>query len=134
MGDTHYVLPAPESVTMSGDAARRLVGCGSGDAALVYLYILESGGRFDLEDSARRTGRTPKQIEAAMEVLRRLDLVSGEEKPKEKLRRPEELPQYTTEDIRRELREGQTFKYLCGEVEAALGRKLSTQDLLTLFG
>lgn len=131
-----YVLPAPEEVRMTGDAARRLVGCGSGDAALVYLYILSSGGRYDVDDCAMRTGRTAKQVSDAMGVLRRLGLVNGEtsESRQGKLERADELPQYTTEDVMREMQNGEEFPHLVSEVQGLLGRKLSGQELISLMG
>lgn len=135
MADGNFVLPAPDSVTMTGEAARRLIGCGSGDAALVYLYILNAGGRFDRADAALRTGRTEQQIDAAMDVLARLGLVNpGAPAAPVKPERPDEVPQYTTEDIRRELENGASFRTLVDEVQTALGKLLSANDLIRLFG
>ena len=130
---SEYVLTSPETVTMPGDVCRRLIGCGSGDAALCYLYILNAGGRFDRADAAEKTGRTPEQIDAAMAVLRRLGLIQDKgDAPAPP--RPQELPQYTAEDIGRELSQGQAFRELVGETQNILGRILSSDDLLRLFG
>ncbi len=134
MADGRFVLPGPETVTMSGDTAKRLIGCGSGDAALVYLYILVSGGRFDAEDAAAHIGRSSTQVDAAMAVLERLGLVSVRSERPKLLEHPEELPQYTTEDVARELEQGSAFKLLTEEVQRALGKMLSSDDLKKLFG
>lgn len=136
MADGNFVLPAPETVSMSGDAARRLIGCGSGDAALVYLYILNSGGRFDIHDAALKTGRTEVQIDAAMNVLARLGLVNRSEAgtPQKAPERADELPQYTTEDIMREKENGPEFELLINEVQRALGKLLSSDDVIKLYG
>ncbi|MGM9521305.1 MAG: DnaD domain protein [Oscillospiraceae bacterium] len=137
MADGRFVLPGPETVTMSGDTARRLIGCGSGDAALLYLYILTSGGRYDREDAASHTGRSAAQMDTAMDVLTRLGLVNppGNGGESRKLpERPDELPEYTSEDISRELNNGESFKSLVNEVQHALGRLLSSDDLIKLFG
>lgn len=134
MANGNYVLPAPETITITGDAARRLIGCGSGDAALVYLYILNAGGRFDRDDAALRTGRTPDQIDAAMDTLARLGLVNGSAGGGVKPERPDEIPQYTTDDIKREMENGETFRLLVNEAQAALGKLLSSDDLIKLFG
>lgn len=133
MGDGRFVLPAPETVSMTGDAARRLIGCGSGDAALVYLYILHAGGRFDLDDAALRTGRTAAQVEAAMGVLASLGLVNSGGRAEKPALKSEEPPHYTSEDITREMERGEDFRALVGEVQRALGRLLSSDDLLRLF-
>ena len=135
MADGKYVLPAPETITMTGEAARRLIGCGSGDAALLYLYILQSGGRFEPEDAAKRTSRSPAQIEKAMAVLASLGLVSAGEAPRaEAPVPPEELPEYSADDVARELREGSAFGLLLKEVQRTLGRTLPTGDTVKLFG
>ena len=132
MADGKYVLHDPETISMSGDAAKRLTRCGSGDAALLYLYILLHGGVYSRSDASATILRTEKQVDAAMAVLSRLGLVRGEAEP---VPAPaDERPEYTIEDIRRELNEGQTFKFLIGEVQKALGRALSSDDLMKLFG
>ncbi len=134
MSEGKFVLPEPETVSMSGEAARKLIGCGSGDAALVYIYILHSGGRFEPDDCALHTGRSFAQVEAAMDVLARLGLVSAG-KDAAHSPRPEEAepPQYTADDIKREMENGDAFPQLVGEVQSALGRLLSTDDLKRLF-
>ena len=134
MSEGRFVLPETETVTMSGEAAKKLIGCGSGDAALVYIYILRAGGRFDLDDCALATGRSPAQIEGAMNVLSRLGLVSREDGAKRETRPVDaEPPKYTSEDISRELENGEAFPQLVGEVQIALGRLLSSDDLIRLF-
>ncbi len=136
MADSRYVLPGVETVTMTGDAARRLIGCGSGDAALLYLHILQSGGVFDRDDAAAKMGRTAAQVDSAMAVLRRLQLVKDEEGGQRPAgpAQPDELPHYDVEDISREMNEGSAFPALVREVEQALGRILTAADLQTLFG
>lgn len=135
MADNNYVLKAPETVSMSGDDARRLIGCGSGDAALVYLYILNAGGRFDRMDAAKKTGRTPEQMDAAMNVLANLGLVTNSEpKPKKKLERADELPQYTSEDIVAEEQSNPDFLPLVSAVQEVLGNILNPEDLKILLG
>jgi len=136
VANSNYVLPAPETVTMSGDAARRLIGCGSGDAALLYLHILASGGRLDLNEAALRTGRTQQQLEAALNVLRRLSLVNAGAEPEAPVlaQRPDELPQYTREDILHELQNGEEFPRLVSDCQRALGKVLNSDELMRLFG
>ena len=136
MSESRFVLPGAETVSMSGDAARRLIGCGSGDAALLYLYILTSSGRYDRDDAAARMGRSIQQVERAMGVLARLGLVSSEDssEPPRVQERADELPEYTAEDIKREMDNGEGLKLLAQEVQRALGKILSTEDLKKLFG
>lgn len=134
MSGGKYVLPDPETVSMSGSAAKKLIGCGCGDAALLYLYIILHGGVYNCKDAASAILRTEAQATAAMAVLSRLGLVC-EEKTSSPVSEPtDELPEYSIEDIRRELTEGEVFKSLACEVQKALGRALSSDDLMKLFG
>lgn len=134
MANGNYVLPAPEKIEITGEAARKLIGCGSGDAALTYLYIMQAGGRFDCKDCASHTGRTVSQIESAYAVLENLGLVTKRGVKETEPERPEEVPQYTTEEIQRELKNGESFKRLVDEVQRTLGRLLSGDELQRLFG
>lgn len=134
MPNGKYVLPDPEAVSMSGAAAKKLISCGSGDAALLYLYILLHGGVYSRSEAASAILRTEEQADAAMAVLSRLGLVCGENRPETPPEQTDELPEYTIEDIRRELSEGEIFRSLTGEVQKALGRALSSDDLMKLFG
>ena len=130
-----FVLPEVENITMSGDAARRLMGSGSGDAALLYIYILSSGGRYDGDDAAKTLHRTPQQLETAMDVLTRLGLVKLRDgEAPSRLERPEELPKYSASDIEREISNGTVFRELVQEVQRALGSHLTSEGLITLFG
>ena len=44
-----YVLPQPETLSISLHDADKLISAGSGDAALLYLYVLRRNGRLDAE-------------------------------------------------------------------------------------
>ncbi len=130
-----YVLPEAGSITMSRDAAARLLGGASGDAALLYIYILTCGGRFEPNDASAAIHRSPAQVEGAMDVLERLGLVSRRDKRAPAApERSEEMPSYTAEDIEREVKNGGTFPALVDEVQKALGTTLSSENLRTLFG
>ena len=111
------------------------MGAGSGDAALLYLYILSCGGRFDASDAAAHICRSETQVMAAMDVLARLGLVEPRGGEVSKKPAPaDELPEYRAEDIKNELDNGSTFKSLVGEVQKTLGKLLSSEDLKKLFG
>lgn len=140
-----YVLPAPEKLTIRIEDADKLL-TGSGDAALLYLYILRSGGRLDPEAAARSLKlRAP--LRGCMEELRRLGLVraapeapaapkASEQPPAARrlLEREDAPPEYTIEDIRRCAGEGSEFSVLLNEVAVRLGRVLSGGDMTILFG
>ncbi len=128
-----FELSGTETITVSGAAAQRLITSGSGDAALLYLYILSAGGRCDLEDAAMKMQRTNRQINAAMDILLRLGLVSNAQRPRV-LERPDELPEYTMSELERAANKVPEFRMLKDEVQRVLGHFLSTNELKTLYG
>ena len=76
-----YVLQLPEdgSVVLSGDAVRRLLSAGSGDAALLYMAVLQSRDGIDEEKLQRRLGWERGRFRAALAALEGLGLVSRPE-------------------------------------------------------
>ena len=106
---------------------RRLLGAGSGDAALLYLY-LRTGG-----DPAKAAGTLrlpPERAEAALESLRRLGLW---EEPQDRRTVRTQPPVYTEEDVLRATERGKGFGLLVGETQRRLGRILSTEELKILL-
>jgi DnaD/phage-associated family protein len=137
MPDIKYSLPWPEDVTVSGQAIDKLVSSGDGDAALVYLYILRTRGADTLEQAARALGRTREAVSSAMSRLNKLGLIIYGAPSRAAPPCPEqgdELPEYTSEDIERGMGEGTKFRELVQEVQSALGKLLSSDDLTRLFG
>ncbi len=128
-----FVLTGDGSVVMSAETARRVIGSGSGDAALLYLHILTCGGRYDAEAASAAIHRTVQQVEEAMRVLVRLGL-AGERRVEAVPQSAGELPQYSPQDIQRELRDGGTFRELVDDVQRSLGARLSSEGLMILFG
>lgn len=121
-----------ESVTVSGAALRRLLEKGDGDAALLYLALLRHQGLTPPRSLAGELRWERGRIEAAEEVLRRLELVSV---PAAELPEPsDERPEYRREDVTVALEGDGAFRGLAAEVERKLGKKLSTPDLGTLLG
>ena len=116
-------------VSMTGGAADRLWKQGDGDAALLYLYILRTG-------ALPKGGWPEERLLAARETLYRLKLVTREAAEAPLAPPPqesEEPPEYTTEDLKRELESDKTFPHLVDEVERRLGRKLNSADLKMLL-
>ncbi|MDE7219304.1 MAG: DnaD domain protein [Oscillospiraceae bacterium] len=134
-------LPEDEGVLLSGPAAQRLIQCGDGDAALLYIAVLKNRGSGDDEKIRAQLGWDQTRFRRALDVLARQGLVSlpgqsgrsavppAPPTPKAEDRRPE----YTRADMARAL-EGQEFAGLTGAVEEKLGKKLTTPDLAILLG
>ena len=123
-----------EDNLISASAADRLIAAHDGDVALLYLYVRRSGNT-DTEEAASVLCRTLGEMDAALEKLGRMGLLS--ETPAvpaapAKLPPPDELPQYDAADI--VSRGDKVFTALMQETQAVLGHALSTPDLKKLFG
>lgn len=116
-------------LSLSAQAADRLLALGDPDAALLYLCILRRGSPQGLNWPAQR-------LQAALDKLTAQKLADPRVQPPVPAPPPpprvEEPPEYTLEDVTAAL-EQESFAGLTGEVERRLGRKLSTADLKTLY-
>ena len=110
-------------------AADKLLSAGSGDAALLYLALLDRR-----EPSS--FGWEAARLETAHGILLSLGLVDPvqpiQPAPVVKLE-PESPPDYNTADIQMALQNGKGFAGLRTEVERMLGKSLSPADLKTLY-
>ena len=139
MSEKRFVLTDAAPVTMTGDAAARIISGGNGDAALMYIYILKNGGKLSVGEAASATGFTETRVNAALSALASMGLLSrGDAKSAPERAMPplpaDELPQYSAADIKNELQSGGGFSALVSEVQRSLGKVLSSADLTKLFG
>ena len=122
-------------LAMDARAAERLVAAGSGDGALLYLWLLGHGGKL-VPDRARQALKWDQgRLEAAAAVLESLGLTDGKtEAEPAPPPAPEGPPEYAAADITRELEQaGSPFPGLVNEVQRRLGKVLSTADLKSLY-
>ena len=118
-------------VSLSAEAADKLISRGEGDAALLYLALLRHG----TPDAARKALRwSGERADRAWDVLVGAGLVAAarpsETKPAPL--EPEGPPDYLRADILGAMEEG-TFRSLYHAVERRLGKKLSDTDLKMLY-
>ena len=137
-----YVLPQPETLSIDLHDADKLISAGSGDAALLYLYVLRQNGRLDAE-KAREELHLGDRLDAALSTLQRLGLVRlpggyaairAQEQQKQAPGSSPELPAYTVSDVQRAAENEESFRRLLDETAKRLGRLLSSNDLMVLFG
>lgn len=133
MDDQRYILHTAPVLTVPDADAELLLALGDGDAALLYLLLLRTPGAADERELCRALNRTEEQVRAAAAKLRSAGLL-GEKAPGRVLPPPDELPEYSVEDIVRRSREDPEFKSLAAEAAAKLGHLLSRADYMTLFG
>lgn len=122
-------------LAMDARAAERLVAAGSGDGALLYLWLLGRGGKLDPAQARKALNWDQGRLESAAAALRDMGLSDGRtEAETAPPPAPEGPPEYTAADITRELEQaGSPFPGLVGEVQRRLGKVLSTADLKSLY-
>ena len=122
-----------EGVTLTGQAVKRLLERGNGDAALLYLALLRRHGGVPPRSLAGELRWDRARIEAAERTLRELGLIApaAEELPPEPA---EERPAYRQTDIADRLEGSAEFRSLTAEVERKLGKKLTAPDVGVLLG
>ena len=116
-----------ESIKIESSDLHRLLSAGSGDAALLYLY-LRAGNPAD--NAGAELGMSPSRKSCAEATLRQLGLIGAEEKRI----LPGERPNYTERDVLRAVDTEPSFRSLYGEVQRLLGRNLNTEELKILLG
>lgn len=131
MDGKRYRIQGANMLSFPAEDAEKLLALGDGECALLYLYILRSGGVLDAAAAARALSRTAEQIGAAARRLSGAGLLTAGDAP---LPGPDELPVYRTEDILRRSADDGAFRALLGECQRVLGHTLSSADLNTLFG
>lgn len=130
-------LPEEESIVLSGPVARRLLQAGDGDAALLYLAVLQNKGVMDDERLVKLLGWPRPRFDRALSALAGQELISRPDgaapAPKSDPQPAQERPEYTRADMARAL-EGREFSSLTAAVEDKLGKKLTTPDMNILLG
>ena len=126
-------LSDSNTVTISAAAADRLMDKGSGDAALLYIYILSHSDEIDVEAAARRLHFTSDRILAAVDTLAEIGLI-GKPSHRNIPERSDEIPEYSQTDVAEQIGRDGDFKSLVTFCEQKLGRLLSTVDLQVLLG
>lgn len=121
-----------EILSMSAQAARRLVEAGEGDCALLYLALLDGG---DTKKARRSLHWGDDRLAAAWRRLTELGLAAEESAPaaEQKRETEEQIPQYSRKDLADALTNEPAFRALYHEVERLFGRPLSDMDLQTLY-
>lgn len=134
MDDTKLTIRPAAAFAVSAEDVRALLASGDGEAALLYLHILQSGGRFERTLAAQELHRSDRDIAAAAARLRGMGLLA-EASGRRTAPLPEgHLPEYAAEDVARRSREDPAFQTLVEETQMALGHTLSSADLKKLFG
>ena len=125
-----------EILSMTAQAARRLVETGDGDCALLYLALLQGGS--DPDRAAGQLGWDTPRLSAAFSRLTSLGLAQGScpspaSAPAQPARVDDRPPEYTRGDIAHALEREMSFHGLYLEMERLLGKVFSDADLKSLY-
>lgn len=121
-------------LSMSAEAARRLMAVGNGDAALLYLWLLRAGGAYDAVGAARTLKWDAGRADTAFAALVGMGLADEGRKAPAAPVLAVEPPEYSAADITRELEnKGSLFPDLVREIQRRLGKVLSTADLKCVY-
>ena len=126
-------LSEDENIVLSAATVRRLLSLGSGDAALLYMALLQNHGSMEPKRLLEELHWTQTRLNEAESAL--LSSGLGNSRRPAVTGAPEDhRPDYTREDVAAQLEGDQRFAQLVGNVEQLLGKKLSTPDLNILLG
>lgn len=124
-----------EPIALSAETVDKLLHHGSGDAALLYLYLLRTGGAYSAAAAQKTLGWNAARVLSAFNHLTELGLAE-DDTPPERRNAPtaDTCPNYSTEDINSELASDKSeFRALLEEIEHLLGKKLSITELRILL-
>jgi len=134
----NFHLKIDQLTAIPTDAADRLIASRDGDAALIFLWLLRSGGSLDTAQVQKQFGFSEGRLESAIACILRTGCVSEilpeQTKPETQTVLPVSTEAtYTPEEVRKGIKEDPVFKWLCTEAEQRLGRVLKQFDLETLY-
>lgn len=92
-----------EVIALSAQTADTLLRSGSGDGALLYLWLLRHGGDTPLDKARHAFGWDGVRLEAAQAVLTGLGLAKVAQPAPPPRPEPQSPPEYTAADLTREL-------------------------------
>ena len=117
-----------ETLHIPQDELRKLLGAGSADGALLYLY-LRCGN--ELKNAPKELGLSEARLSCAEACLRQLGLYQEDQKT---VILPGKAPSYSERDVLQAVDLEPSFRSLYGEVQRLLGRNLNTEELKILLG
>lgn len=128
------LLMPNEILSMTAQAARRVVELGDGDCALLYLALLERGG--DVFAAQTKLNWPRERLETVYARLAGQGLVDGAKlsgAPAQPERREDRPPEYSRGDVLTALENEPEFTGLYREMERLLNRDFSDADLKSLY-
>lgn len=122
---------ADEFCVMRREVIDKLLQCGDGDSALLYLYIVQQGKRLDEKQAARGLGFSQERYDRAVFTLTGLELTAAAPKNPEPAQ--PEIPAYPASELRQARQGDRRFAAVCDTAESVFGRTLTEALVRSLF-
>ena len=116
------LMPEGEFRVIRCEIADKLIQCGDGDAALLYLYIIRHGNRFQETQAMRDLRLSKERFERAVFTLTNLAIAQS---PTATEITPSPAPRYTASELRAARADDHRFRAVCDTAESILGRPLT---------
>lgn len=130
------ILMPLDSVSLSAAMVDALLKKGSGDAALLCLYLLRHDGYYESEEAGRILGWDELRLDNALKHLSELGFQTGAPDPilTPELPVRENAPDYTRQDLSEVISDKYSnFSYLLEEVQRSLGKPLNDRETRMLL-
>lgn len=129
------LIPAgTEYCVLRADVVDRLLSCGDGDGALLYLYLIRRGSQaFDETAAMRELNFSRDRLDRAVFTLRNLKIASAPSDLPASHSSSAPAPRYTVSEMRSRRNDDQRFESVCHTAETVLGRTLTEGQLRTLY-
>lgn len=124
------LMPEGELRVIRCDTADKLIQCGNGDAALLYLYIIRRGTQFNEQHAMRDLNFSKERFERATFTLTNLSITQS---PTAAEMTPAPAPRYTAAELRDARGGDHKFQAICDTAEGILNRPLTDSLLRTLY-
>ena len=134
MDEVKLKLNRPALLAVPLRDAELLLEAGDGDGALLYLYLLKSGGVLDMDRAAHALRLSVRAVQGIAQRLERLGLLAEAPEREGQALPGREAPEYRAADVVRRSQSDPAFQDLVKETQLILGRVLSSTDLKKLFG
>ena len=127
-----------QSYTVSAKAVTDVLASGSGDAARLLLYLMQTSGSYDPASAMRQLGFSVKQLETALAIVNGQPIpesVPAEPAQPDSSRNAARLnagPSYTRAELARALGDP-NFAYLYQQAERAVGHALMQYEVSSLM-
>ena len=133
MSLTSLLLPDGELRVIRCDIVDKLISCGDGDSALLYLYVVRTGVRLNENTAMRELKFSKERYERAIFTLN--GLIIQQQAADEVVSSPNKTPKpnYTPAELRQAREHDHKFSAVCSTAEDVFGKLLNEPQIRSLY-